>query len=209
MYQRLAFFGQLVTAEWARLKESPVLVQVSESYRTLEKRGIFSVGVPDTEWPLLDYAGLGDGKYWEATKVWRPEWVKTRLDDINYHFRQDGEHRYAYDLETLRLAIEAVGFTHVKRRDFDPNLDTESASSWHVICRGRKTSLVGILLNQVGEPRKIEVEQTREHAAVQIREQRVTPLLPSPRDANLTRPQRVGERDPIPVRAAHLRMGRA
>ncbi len=96
---------------------------LSESYRILEERGIFSVGVPDTEWPLLDYAGVGDGKYWEATKVWRPEWVKTRLDDINYHFRQDGQHRYAYDLETLRLAIESVGFTDVKRRDFDPSRD--------------------------------------------------------------------------------------
>jgi predicted SAM-dependent methyltransferase len=101
---------------------------LSESYRILENSGIFSVGVPDTEWPLLDYAGagVGDGKYWEVTKVWRPEWVKTRLDDINYHFRQDGEHRYAYDLETLRLAVEAVGFTHVKRRDFDPNVDSEA-----------------------------------------------------------------------------------
>lgn len=101
---------------------------LSESYRILEESGIFSVGVPDTEWPLLDYAGVGDGKYWEAAKVWNwnPEWVKTRLDDMNYHFRQDGEHRYAYDLETLRLAIESVGFTDVKRRDFDPNLDTEA-----------------------------------------------------------------------------------
>jgi predicted SAM-dependent methyltransferase len=103
------------------------LLFLSESYRILERGGIFSVGVPDTKWPLMDYAGRGDGKYLEAVEAhhWHPEWAKTFLDHINYHFRQDGEHRYAYDFETLSLALESVGFTDIKQRDFDSRLDTE------------------------------------------------------------------------------------
>ncbi len=137
---------------------------LSESYRILEEGGIFSVGVPDTEWPLLDYAGVGDGKYWEATKFCRPDWVKTRLDDINYHFRQDGEHRYAYDLETLRLAIETVGFTHVRRRDFDPNLDTEPRRVGTLYVEAKKLEFK-LNLMRVKSNRKTVLATTRPGAA--------------------------------------------
>ena len=98
---------------------------LSEAYRLLEPGGIFSVGVPDTRWPLLDYAGVGDGKYIETSaKRWHPGWTKTFLDHINYHFRQAGEHRYAYDFETLRHALEGIGFVNVRERDFDSALDS-------------------------------------------------------------------------------------
>jgi|AmaraimetFIIA100_FD_contig_123_66336_length_958_multi_3_in_0_out_1_2 predicted SAM-dependent methyltransferase len=83
---------------------------LSESYRILEESGIFSIGVPDTKWPLLDYAGVGDGKYWEATKVWRPERVKTRLDDMNYHFSQDN--------------LECTSACHAMPRSVNPTLES-------------------------------------------------------------------------------------
>jgi len=60
------------------------------------------------------------------TKPWHPEWVRTRLDHINYHFRQDGEHHYAYDEETLALALRTVGFIGIRRREFDPAIDAEA-----------------------------------------------------------------------------------
>ena len=71
------------------------------------------MGVPDTLLPLLDYAGVGDGGWLQACKnreFWRPEWCKTRLDHVNYHFRQDTEHRYAYDFETMENVLKEAGF---------------------------------------------------------------------------------------------------
>jgi SAM-dependent methyltransferase len=67
-----------------------------ECFRVLEPNGVFRVGVPDTLVALLDYAGVGDGRWLQACKnkeFWRPEWCKTPMDHINYHFRQDTEHR--------------------------------------------------------------------------------------------------------------------
>ena len=48
----------------------------------------------------------------------------TRMEHINYHFRQGGEHRFAYDFETLKYVLEKAGFIQVRRRDFDPLLDS-------------------------------------------------------------------------------------
>lgn len=104
---------------------SDALNFLSESHRILERGGRFSVGVPDTEEALLEYAGKNTG-WLKHSRRWHPEWAKTPLDRINFHFRQNGEHRYAYDLQTLRSALELVGFTDIRRRDFDPALDDES-----------------------------------------------------------------------------------
>ena len=101
---------------------------LSECFRLLESNGIFRVGVPDTRWPLLNYANVGDGRYFEACKTegWHPVWCKTPLDHINYHFRQGADHRYAYDFETMENALKETGFTDIRQCDFDPNLDSKS-----------------------------------------------------------------------------------
>jgi predicted SAM-dependent methyltransferase len=91
----------------------------------LEPGGLFSVGVPDTEWPLAEYAGQkSDGYYQHARERWHPEWCQTEMEQINYHFRQQGEHRFAYDFETLARALSSAGFQDIRRRDFDPELDS-------------------------------------------------------------------------------------
>jgi hypothetical protein len=48
------------------------------------------------------------------------------MDHINYHFRQNTEHKYAWDHETLARKLRQFGFTGVVRREFDPTLDSES-----------------------------------------------------------------------------------
>jgi predicted SAM-dependent methyltransferase len=100
---------------------------LKECHRILKPGGIFSVGVPDTEWPLQAYVGPDDKNYFAWSKVnCLPEWCQTRIDDINYHFRQDGEHRFAYDYETLHHALMEAGFSNIRQRAFDAGLDNES-----------------------------------------------------------------------------------
>ena len=98
---------------------------LKECYRVLEPGGVFSVGVPDTEWPIAEYAGTRSEDYFEIAKErWHAKWCQTQMEQINYHFRQDGDHRFAYDFVTLAQALGSAGFQDIKRRDFDPDLDS-------------------------------------------------------------------------------------
>jgi predicted SAM-dependent methyltransferase len=101
---------------------------LSECFRILEPRGLFSVAVPDARWPLYDYASQGIGGYFEAAKVhgWHPAWCRTKMEHINYHFRQNGEHRFAWDFETMEQALRETGFVEIKQREYLPDLDSAS-----------------------------------------------------------------------------------
>lgn len=99
---------------------------LKECYRILEFGGIFSVGVPDTEWPILEYAGVKDEGYFPfVKKTWHPKWCKTKMEHINYHFRQDGEHLFAYDFDTLQHVLINAGFSEIRCREFNPLIDSE------------------------------------------------------------------------------------
>jgi len=98
---------------------------LKESLRVLQPGGLFSVGVPDTEWPLKSYVN-GDEEYFMiARQRWHPAWCNTRMHNLNYHFRQGREHKYAYDFETLAQVLGEVGFVSIARRPFNPGLDDE------------------------------------------------------------------------------------
>ena len=104
-----------------------VTMLLKECYRVLEPGGIFSVGVPDTEWPLLEYAGVVRNGYFEKAKtLWHPKWCETEMEHINYHFRQGTDHRFAYDFKTLKRVLSGAGFAEVTRRAFDPQLDSKT-----------------------------------------------------------------------------------
>lgn len=105
-----------------------VLHFLEECRRILEPGGVFSVGVPDTEWPLRDYGGDGHGGYFEAAHVqrWHPDWCRTKMEHINYHFRQDGQHRFAWDFETMERVLLDAGFVEIRRRSYLPGLDTDT-----------------------------------------------------------------------------------
>jgi predicted SAM-dependent methyltransferase len=96
-----------------------------ESFRVLAPGGSFSVGVPDTRWALLAYVDETNGYLESPGAAHHPHWCVTPLDHINFHFRQDGEHRYAYDFETLRGVLEKAGFVDAREREFNPDLDSE------------------------------------------------------------------------------------
>jgi predicted SAM-dependent methyltransferase len=114
-----------------------------ECFRVLEQNAIFRVGVPDTRWPLLEYAGLGDGRWLQACinrEFWRPEWCKTPMDHINFHFRNETEHRYAYDFELMENVLKEVGFVEINQCEFDPAFDTKSRELGTLYVNARKPS---------------------------------------------------------------------
>ncbi len=99
-----------------------------ESIRVLRPGGLFDVGVPDTEWPITAYTN-DDRQYFQFVRDrWHPEWCNLRMHNINFHFRQDGEHQYAYDFETLAAVLEGAGFTAIHRREFNPEQDSDPYS---------------------------------------------------------------------------------
>ena len=83
------------------------------------------MGVPDTEWPIREYTGQRSEGYFRIAKErWHPAWCQTEMEHINYHFRQNGQHRFAYDFKTLAWALRNTGFHEIKRREYDPELDS-------------------------------------------------------------------------------------
>ncbi len=103
------------------------LLFLRECYRILKPKGTFSVGVPDAEWPIRAYVGEPQYAGWfdVVQRERYPKWLITKMDCVNYSFRQGTEHRYAYDFDTLKHVLETVGFIDVKRRDFNPDLDSK------------------------------------------------------------------------------------
>ncbi len=106
-----------------------------ESLRVLVPGGVFSVGVPDVEGGLRDYALLPVDRNAPAEAVqaqdgelsWVPPYVfTTYLHQINWLFRMGTEHKYAYDFETLAQSLGAAGFVDIRRREFNPELDSET-----------------------------------------------------------------------------------
>ena len=117
---------------------------LDECYRVLKSGGTLSLGVPDAESALKDYAtGRTEGFDWFSRQPWAPQWAVTPLDKINYLFRQQSEklgeeHKYAYDLETLSRRLIDKGFVKVRRRDFEPLLDTEARKIGTLYCDAEK-----------------------------------------------------------------------
>ena len=133
--------------------EAPAFLR--ECHRCLGEGGILRVVVPDAEAYMRLYAqddwdGLArlrpltveDGGYRDC---WLPKSYATRMELINALFRQDGEHRYAYDFETLERLLHKAGFTVVRRAAFgvssDPQMpgDTPQRASESLYAEATKT----------------------------------------------------------------------
>jgi predicted SAM-dependent methyltransferase len=115
----------------------PVSAFLRECRRILQPGGVFSVVVPDVDLVLRSYVNGGSEEYYAAQRRWHPQWYTTQMEHVNYNFRQDGEHKYCYDFETLRRLLERCGFERIQRRAFDPTLDSGDriVGSMYVQCR--------------------------------------------------------------------------
>jgi predicted SAM-dependent methyltransferase len=111
---------------------------LSESCRVLMPGGVFSVGVPDAGSLMHAYARGARKVFADEWNPNYPEWLSVPMHRINYAFRQSGEHKYAYDEETLLSTLSCSGFVEVRRRDFDPEMDTERRRSHTMYASGIK-----------------------------------------------------------------------
>ena len=112
---------------------------VSEVYRVLQPGGTFSVVVPDASKALNAYADRTDPFFSERRiRSYLALENPTHMHHVNYTFRADGQHKYAYDEETLGQVLRDAGFTEVSRRDFDPTLDSAKRRGHSLYMRGLK-----------------------------------------------------------------------
>ncbi len=97
---------------------------LGECIRILKPGGQFSAGVPDTEACCKNYANGNAEAFRIALERWHPKWCNTWMHQVNYHFRQGTEHKYAYDFETLAKVLAGAGFTNIDRRPWTAERDS-------------------------------------------------------------------------------------
>jgi predicted SAM-dependent methyltransferase len=91
--------------------------------RVLEPGGVLRVIVPDAGRYLHAYCRPGlDGFRDLAVPDPFPADLPTRMDVINHIFHQWGEHRWAYDFETLALRLRTAGFGTIEQVGYQRSL---------------------------------------------------------------------------------------
>jgi predicted SAM-dependent methyltransferase len=91
--------------------------------RVLEPGGVLRIIVPDAARYLRAYCGPDlDGFRELAVPDPFPDDLPTRMDVINHIFHQWGEHRWAYDFETLSLRLRTAGFGAIEQVGYQRSL---------------------------------------------------------------------------------------
>lgn len=116
--------------------EAPLFLR--ECHRCLRPAGVLRVIVPDAGAYLRQYAagswpGLAEMRPLIAEPggyrdTFLPESYVTKMEFINAVFRQNGEHKYAYDAETLINALKEAGFATVRAMSYGESLDPAMTS---------------------------------------------------------------------------------
>jgi predicted SAM-dependent methyltransferase len=103
-------------------------------WRVLQKDGVLRIIVPDAEKYLRGYCADG----WEMLKQTRPLdedltdklmgiQYQTKMQLVNETFRQGGEHKYAWDFETIKLVLTKAGFSDIHKMSYQQSHDPELA----------------------------------------------------------------------------------
>ena len=98
---------------------------LADCFRVLVPGGVIRIIVPDAEKFLYGYCSPD----WELLSSIRPLSedhkdfhldikYKTKMELINVVFRQFGEHKFAYDYETLYFSLKEAGFGKVEKMEF-------------------------------------------------------------------------------------------
>jgi predicted SAM-dependent methyltransferase len=105
---------------------------LSECHRVLEPGGVLRMVVPDAEKYVRAYLEQG----WDDMTRIRPlhegrrdpylgGQYQTKMELINVVFRQGGQHKFAYDFETLSYALRKFGFSDVRHQQFGQGVASE------------------------------------------------------------------------------------
>jgi predicted SAM-dependent methyltransferase len=116
---------------------SEALSFLRECHRVLMSGGVLDLVVPDAEMIIGEYASRHEQPF-PRYGWWGPAWCDTPMHIVNYVFRQGRQHKYAYDDQTLRLALERSGFVDVVRRPFDAAMDAANHEIGSLCMRATK-----------------------------------------------------------------------
>lgn len=101
----------------------------AEIRRVLMPGGVVRIIVPDAERYLRAYTAGNNGQWqalgWDLDHM--PDDILTPMHAINHIFHQGGEHLFAYDYETMQLALQRAGFNKVMRQSYGVSVDPELA----------------------------------------------------------------------------------
>lgn len=87
---------------------------LTECFRVLQPGGVIRLSTPDAERFLRSYSG--DGELLRHPSFSEP--IETPLDRINLMMRENGQHLWVYDRESLSLALHRAGFANVFEQKF-------------------------------------------------------------------------------------------
>jgi SAM-dependent methyltransferase len=116
--------------------ETEAKLFLGECRRCLLPHGVLRLVVPDAGMYIRLYGGSWDtfaairplrkesASYYDA---WLGCSYRTQMEFINAVFRQNGEHKFAYDAETLCLLLRDAGFARVVKQEFGVSLDPKMA----------------------------------------------------------------------------------
>lgn len=87
-----------------------------ECFRVLKIGGSIRIGVPDAEIYFMKYTS-DDKEFFHFLRHLggAKEPLVTPIDVINQMFRMGGDHLFAWDFETLKLALQQAGFKNITR----------------------------------------------------------------------------------------------
>jgi predicted SAM-dependent methyltransferase len=106
-------------------EEAPFLLK--SCYKSLKKGGVLRIVVPDAGRFLRAYQSHNKQEWlvlgWDPDIL--PKGFYARMDIINFIFRQEEEHRHAYDFETLSLLLKRAGFENIQKTEFGISFDPQ------------------------------------------------------------------------------------
>jgi len=100
---------------------------LQECKRVLKKGAVLRIVVPDVEKFIIAYA-TNDKTFWKVLGYDPenlPQGFDTKIAVLNHIFRQDGEHKYAYDFEGLSYLLKKYGFNNITRQEYNKSLDEQ------------------------------------------------------------------------------------
>ena len=107
---------------------------LAECFRLLQPGGSLRVIVPDAGKYLRAYV-TGDEEFFaKITRLGGAQYeMRTKMEIINQMFRMGGDHRFAWDFETMRLVLADAGFARIEESaagDVPPEWNIEGDDWW-------------------------------------------------------------------------------